>query len=116
HVSEYLGINKSYFCSIFKNETGKTFTQFLNEKRIEKSKKLLREDNLSILDIALSVGFNNQNYYNIIFKRITNTTPLEYRKKVSAYYIKRCSINLFKFILHLLIFVFLISSISYYFY
>src|SRR5699024_2973107 len=69
HVYEYLGINKSYFCSIFKNETGKTFTQFLNEKRIEKSKKLLREDNLSILDIALSVGFNNQNYYNIIFKR-----------------------------------------------
>lgn len=79
-VAKYLDINKSYFCSIFKKETGKTFTALLNEIRIEKSKDFLLEDNSSMLDVALASGFNNQNYYNIMFKKITGMTPLEFRK------------------------------------
>ena len=78
-ISEYLNINKSYFCSIFKTETGKTFTQYLNEVRIEKSKHMLKENHGSILDIALAVGFNNQNYFNIMFKKYTQSTPLEFK-------------------------------------
>lgn len=81
-LANYLKINKSYFCSILKKETGKTFTQVLNDVRIEKSKKLLLEENSSMLDIALAVGYNNQNYYNITFKKITGMTPMEYRKSV----------------------------------
>ena len=81
HVANYLNISKSYLCSLIKKEVRKTFTQFLNEVRIEKSKNLLLEDNSSILDIALAVGFNNQNYYNIMFKKITGKTPLEFRKE-----------------------------------
>lgn len=84
-VVEYLKLNKSYFCDLFKKETGKTFSQFLNELRIEKSKDLLINTNLSILEIALSVGYNNQNYYNMTFKKITGTTPLKYRNLVSLY-------------------------------
>lgn len=79
-VANYLNINKSYFCTLLKKEAGKTFTQVLNDVRIEKSKKLLLEDNSSMLDIALAVGYNNQNYYNITFKKITGMTPMEYRK------------------------------------
>lgn len=40
-ISRHLKINKSYFCSILKKETGKTFSQLVNEIRIEKSKELL---------------------------------------------------------------------------
>ena len=79
-VSQYLKISKSYLCNLFKKETGKTFSQFLNELRIEKSKKMLIEKDWPVLDIALSVGFNNQNYYNLIFKKLTHRTPLEFRK------------------------------------
>ena len=79
-VADYINLNKSYFSSLFKKETGKTFTEFLNEIRIEKSKELLLEDKNSILDIALAVGFNNQNYYNIIFKKITKQTPSEFKR------------------------------------
>lgn len=78
-ISEYLAISKAYFCQLFKEETDQTFTGFLNHLRIEKSKALLLEGNLSVLDIALSVGYNNQNYYNIMFKKITDQTPLEFR-------------------------------------
>ncbi|MEW8955258.1 helix-turn-helix domain-containing protein, partial [Clostridium sp.] len=78
-ISKYLNINKCYFCTILKKETGKTFSRLMNEIRIEKSKELLSKDDLSILDIALSVGFNNQNYFSSIFKKLTNKTPVEFR-------------------------------------
>ena len=82
-LSNYLNINKSYFSSLFKKETGETFTEYLNKIRIEKSKALLLDSTKSILDIALAVGFSNQNYYNIMFKKITGMTPLEFRNKNS---------------------------------
>ena len=76
-----MNINKCYFCSIFKKETGSTFINYLNSYKIEKSKELLKNPNLSLLDIALSVGFNNQSYYSTVFKKITSKTPLEFREK-----------------------------------
>lgn len=75
----YLKINKCYLCDLFKKETGKTISQFLNEIRIEKSKDLLINTDMSVLEIALSVGYNNQSYYNMAFKKILGTTPLKYR-------------------------------------
>ncbi len=80
-ISRHLKINKSYFCSIFKKETGKTFSQLVNEIRIEKSKELLTKNDLSILEIALSVGFNNQNYFSSTFKKFNNKTPIEFRNE-----------------------------------
>lgn len=82
-ISKYLNISKPYFCSLFKKETKATFTHFLNKTRIEKSKELLLDHSQSMLDVALSVGYNNQNYYNIIFKKFTKLTPLEYRNNHS---------------------------------
>ncbi|WP_353096932.1 AraC family transcriptional regulator [Tissierella praeacuta] len=81
-ISEFLGLNKCYFCNLFKKETGITYSHYVNEIRIEKSKKLLQHTNLSILEIALSVGYNNQNYYTMAFKRFVGTTPFKYRNKL----------------------------------
>lgn len=78
-LCQHLNINKSYFCSIFKNGTGYTFSHFLNYFRVEKSKKLLQNTDLSLLDIAIAVGFNNQNYFSMVFKKFTNKTPFQYR-------------------------------------
>lgn len=80
-ISDYLNINKSYFCNLFKESTGVTFSYFLNYLRIEKSKNLLLNTDLSLLDIAIEVGYNSQNYFTIIFKKYLNQTPSQYRKK-----------------------------------
>lgn len=80
YLSNKLNINKCYFCTIFKQETGLTFSNFLNMFRIEKSKELLLHSDKPILDIALDVGFNNQNYYTMVFKKLVNKTPLEFRR------------------------------------
>lgn len=78
-ICSELNINKCYFCSIFKKETGLTFSNYLNNYKIEKSKELLKNPNLSLLDISLSVGYNNQSYFSTVFKKITSKTPLEFR-------------------------------------
>lgn len=76
-----LNINKSYFCTVFKKETGLTFINFLNNFRIDKSKEMLKNTNYSLLDVALATGFKNQSYYSTTFKKITGESPIEYRKK-----------------------------------
>ena len=53
-----------------------------NNYLIEKSKNLLKNPNMSLLDVAVSVGFNSQNYYSSVFKKITNKTPLEYKQEI----------------------------------
>ena len=65
---------------MFKKETGQTFINYLNNYKIEKSKNLLENTNMTLLDISLEVGFNNQSYYSTIFKKYTNMTPQEYRE------------------------------------
>jgi len=81
-LCDKLNINKSYFCNLFKKSTHQTFSNFLNHFRIEKSKKLLTDSSLSLLDVALEVGFTNQNYYTIVFKKLTNQTPSAFRKSL----------------------------------
>ena len=79
-LAQHLNLNKSYFCTIFKKVTKDSFCNYINNVRIEESKKLLLNTNLSMLDIALSVGFNSASYFNTIFKKLEGKTPLEYRK------------------------------------
>ncbi|EGT3745820.1 helix-turn-helix domain-containing protein, partial [Clostridioides difficile] len=59
---------------MFKKKGGYTFTNFLSKVRVEKSKKYILKKNLSILDVAVLIGFNSQNYYSIIFKKFNNFT------------------------------------------
>lgn len=78
-LANYLALNKSYFCTIFKKVTKHSFSAYLNMVRINESKKLLMETSLSMLDIALSVGFSSASYFNTTFKKYVGMTPLEYR-------------------------------------
>lgn len=78
-IANYLGINKSYFCTIFKKVTKQSFCNYTNAIRVDKSKHLLISTDLSILDIALATGFSSSSYFNTVFKKVTGITPLEYR-------------------------------------
>lgn len=83
-LCDYLGLNNCYFCVLFKNQTGMTFSQYLNRVRITQSKKLLETTTDSIIDISLAVGFNNHNHFSATFKKLTSVTPTEYRNKVKS--------------------------------
>jgi AraC-like DNA-binding protein/mannose-6-phosphate isomerase-like protein (cupin superfamily) len=71
-------MEKSAFCRFFKEKTQKTFTQFLNELRIDIACDLLLKKEKSITEIAFECGFNNiANFYRQ-FKKITGKTPGEF--------------------------------------
>lgn len=82
-LCESININKSYFCTIFKEHTGKTFSHYLSHYRIDKAKKLLKDTELSITEVAFTVGYNSVNYFNNNFKRLNNITPLQYRNEIN---------------------------------
>lgn len=82
-VAEHVEISKSYLSLLFKQETGINFSTFLTNYRIERSKKLLKESNLKIYEIAEKVGFDNPYYYSKVFKDVAGMTCKEFKKASS---------------------------------
>ena len=75
----HIGMNRSSFCSFFKQQTGQTFTHHLNDKRIAAACGLLRDKDMNISETGLSVGIPDTPYFCRIFKQTTGFTPTEYR-------------------------------------
>lgn len=73
-------MSDSTFNRLFKKETGLTPIKYLIEVRIEKSKVLLRRDDLPITEIAARCGFGSSAHFSAEFKRLTTVTPSEYRQ------------------------------------
>ncbi|MBQ7841103.1 MAG: helix-turn-helix domain-containing protein [Lachnospiraceae bacterium] len=67
---------------MIKNTTGRTWTELLQEKRLNQAAYLLRTTALSITDIGLDVGYSNFSYFYKIFRQKYGCSPREYRKKV----------------------------------
>lgn len=74
------GFSKSRFMTIFKEYTNTTCKKFINQCRLEASREMLRETNDTVLNIAISSGYNNISLFNREFKKAYDITPLEYRK------------------------------------
>lgn len=74
-------VNKAYLSTLFKKETGSTISQYINEVRVEKSKLLLLEENLRIVEIASICGFEGQSYFTKVFRKIVGMTPKKYREE-----------------------------------
>ncbi|MDQ1234765.1 two-component system response regulator YesN [Paenibacillus sp. SORGH_AS306] len=75
NISQRFFINKNYFCTLFKNETGEGFLEFLTKIRIEKAKTLLVSTDLKTYEIAEKVGYSDARYFSQVFKKIVGTQP-----------------------------------------
>ncbi|MCT4598315.1 MAG: response regulator [Vallitalea sp.] len=78
-ISNLFNYNGVYMGRVFKNETGELFGDYVNRTRIEYSLELLKNKNISTLEIANKSGFTSSNYYYKVFKKYKGTTPTEYR-------------------------------------
>ena len=68
------------FCRYFKKLTGKTFTRFVNEFRIQYACQLLTDTEQSVAEVCFASGFRNLSYFNKTFKQRMDHTPLNYRR------------------------------------
>ena len=78
HMSPY------YFCHLFKEVTGKTLSQFLNHKRINRAEFLLKTTTMTVAEIARESGFEEINYFSRIYKQYKKVSPSAMRKRHGA--------------------------------
>ncbi len=82
-ISAVVNMTPSSFCKYFKSNTGKTFTDYINEVRIGQACKLLYNFEMTISEVCYSCGYNNLTNFNRNFKRYTKRTPSEYRMELT---------------------------------
>ena len=78
-VAEYVSLSPNHFGHLFLKSVGLTFSNFLLQLRLENSKALLLENNLSLSEICKEVGFNSTSYFIKKFKEHYGTTPKNYK-------------------------------------
>jgi len=78
-LAGYIHFNPSYLSRLFKQESGVNLSDYIESARIERAKKLLRNDELKVHEIGLRVGYEASQSFTRFFKKATGVTPQEYR-------------------------------------
>ncbi|UOE50882.1 helix-turn-helix transcriptional regulator [Mucilaginibacter sp. SMC90] len=79
YLADALNISSKYLSSLLKQLTGQTTQQIIHEKLIEKAKEKLSTTDLSVSEIAYSLGFEHSQSFSKLFKSKTKLSPLEFR-------------------------------------
>lgn len=80
-IAAEVGMSPSYFSSIFSEEMGKTFVEYLTEIRMDRAKELLMCSSMKTSEIGYEVGYKDPHYFSYIFKKTQNCTPKEFRAR-----------------------------------
>jgi AraC-like DNA-binding protein len=78
-LARRLGITPEYLSRLFRKVMKKSYRDYITEMRISKAQEMLRYTDLSIMDIALEVGYQTHSYFTNKFRMITGITPTKYR-------------------------------------
>ena len=81
-VASAVNTSAFYFCKMFKQATGLTFTDYLARMRIEKVKNLLLNPHKRISEVAYETGFQSLSQFNRVFRRVTGESPTVWRAKL----------------------------------
>ncbi|CAH0121564.1 Protein-glutamate methylesterase/protein-glutamine glutaminase [Paenibacillus sp. CECT 9249] len=81
NIADVLNLSPNYLSKLFRSETGIRLVEYINQRRIEAAKRLLRETNLKVYEVGEKAGFQETSYFCKVFKELTGVTVTEYRKK-----------------------------------
>jgi two-component system response regulator YesN len=79
-VAGHVALSNNHFCTVFSQETGVTFTEYLTATRLAKARELLRDRQMRTSDVAFAVGYNDPHYFSYLFKKNSGVSPRDYRK------------------------------------
>ncbi|MCK8492834.1 AraC family transcriptional regulator [Spirosoma sp. RP8] len=82
-VADLASLTVPAFCRYFKRMTNLTFTDFLNEYRVNQAQRMLQSSR-TVADVGFAVGFNNLSHFNKTFRAVTGQTPSAYRKALAG--------------------------------
>ena len=78
-VAAFVSLSPTHFSTIFSQEMGVTFIEYLTAVRMEKVKEMLASTDEKLVNIAFAVGYNEPNYLSYLFKKREGITPKEFR-------------------------------------
>ena len=77
-IAAHVGMNRSAFCSFFRQQTGKTFISWLNEYRIEKACEMLSGGDMRVGEAATAVGFESLPHFTRTFRQLKGMPPTQW--------------------------------------
>jgi len=81
-VAKEINMSYHYFSKFFKESTGKKFSDYITDIRMDEAKRLLQDPENSIKDICYAIGYNDPNYFSKIFRKVIGKAPTEFRQKL----------------------------------
>lgn len=83
-VAHAVHMSRAHFTRRFHRETGQTFIEYVNARRIQQAQVFLAETNFSIPQISEFVGLRSSAHFHQVFRKLTGTSPAEYRRRVTT--------------------------------
>jgi AraC-like DNA-binding protein/maltose-binding protein MalE len=80
NIARQLKVSPEHFIRVFSQSTGQTPLQFINDAKMEKAKALLKKGDLTVGEVAYSLGFKSRDHFSRLFHQLVKHTPNEYRK------------------------------------
>ncbi len=80
-LAHMAGMSRFSFCRAFKGKYNQCFSAYLNRVRMQRAAELLANDNVSITEVAFSVGYRNSTHFNRVFRATYKMPPREYRRR-----------------------------------
>jgi len=80
-ISQEIGLTKEYTAFLFKKETGKTVTEYLNGRKMFLAKELIIHNETNLTNLATYLGYDNYNYFSRLFKRYFNISPRQLKNR-----------------------------------
>ena len=80
-LAENFFLSKPYLSKYIKEKSGMTFGDLVKKIRMKKAKALLKSSNMTVENIAMSVGYQNVEHFNRLFKKAYNMTPMQFRNQ-----------------------------------
>ncbi len=75
-----VNMSESHFMRFFKQVTAQSFINYLNHFRVAKAEELLTKTNLTVSEVSQAVGFCDQSYFGVVFRKVTGSSPLQYKQ------------------------------------
>lgn len=80
-VADHVALSNNHFCTVFSQEMGVTFTEYLTGVRMSKAKEMLTSTAMRTSDVAYAVGYNDPHYFSYLFKKHTGLSPRDFRRE-----------------------------------
>ncbi|MDP3939741.1 MAG: AraC family transcriptional regulator [Deltaproteobacteria bacterium] len=83
-LAERMNLSLRHFTRLFRERTGKSYTDYVTDIRIQRAKQLLVSTDQKLIEIAQAIGYRSLSQFNLIFKRSTSLSPNQYRRQYQS--------------------------------